>query len=99
MATIQSVQAQLVAVCKVIAAGTVMLLVFCSDSAHFNGIAAQDDSTLAQKLANRAYYTLTVLSTVGFGDISPKSKTCRSVTSILLLAVLVQIATFLAPAT
>jgi hypothetical protein len=94
MLTASDLKVQLIAVCKVIAVGTVALMGLCDDSSHFNGIVPEDDATLVQKGANRAYYTLTVLSTVGFGDISPKSKTCRFVTSILLLAVLVQFANF-----
>lgn len=73
-----------------ILAGTIAFTIICHDGEkHFHGIEAGKDEGLA-KIANRAYFTLTTMSSVGFGDVSPKSTTCRWVTSSLLIAVTVQ---------
>ena len=53
---------------------------------HFNGIDKKE--TIMKRVENRLYFTLTTLSTVGYGDISPKSMTARVVTSGMMLLIL-----------
>jgi hypothetical protein len=66
----------------------VVLIVFTSiytiffDKHHFNGIDKEDN--IIEKIENRLYFTLTTMSTVGYGDITPKSLSCRMVTSVLM---------------
>jgi hypothetical protein len=91
-------QAQLIAVCKVIAVATGVLMLMCSETHHFSGVAEEDDATFAEKVANRAYYTLALISTIGWGEMLPKSKTCKAVTAGLLLAITVHIISLIAPA-
>ena len=47
-------------------------LLFCNDPEDWNGMDEEDDP-LFKKLFNRLYFSLTTLTTVGYGDISPKS--------------------------
>lgn len=37
---------------------------------HFNGL---EDERAGERLINRLYYVMTTVSTVGYGDISPKT--------------------------
>lgn len=37
---------------------------------HFNGL---EDERIGERLINRLYYVMTTVSTVGYGDISPKT--------------------------
>ena len=46
------------------------IITFFLGPAHFNGL---DDERLSERLINRLYYVMTTVSTVGYGDISPKS--------------------------
>lgn len=78
-------------VIKVMLAGTLAYIVFCFDSSHFRGLEEQEDVTLLQKLGNRLYFTLTTFSTVGFGDISPKSTMCKIVSCAILMGILIQV--------
>jgi hypothetical protein len=65
-------------------------MMFCSGREHFNGIDPKDDHTLAQKVGNRAYFTMMVVTTVGLGDITPKTLMARVITSGLPLAQVLQ---------
>jgi voltage-gated potassium channel len=57
---------------------TTLLLFFCWDgAAHFNGIEAKKDETLGSKIMNRVYFATVTMSTLGYGDISPKSPVAR----------------------
>ena len=88
--------ATLKAIAAVIAVSTTALYVLCNTSDHFNGFDPASDVTVAQKLGNRAYFTMQAFSTVGFGDVSPRSLTCRVLTSCVFLAILVQVVDVLA---
>ena len=62
--------------------------VFFGDAvAHWNGIAADDDENWWSKLTTRFYFACTTTSTVGFGDISPKSMALRCVVALQMLLV------------
>lgn len=52
------------------------------DHTHFNGIEEESDQGY-DKILNRLYFVLTSLSTIGYGDISPKTQPCRYVTILL----------------
>jgi Trk-type K+ transport system membrane component len=55
------------------------------DHTHFNGFDDEKkrNDGLLQKFFNRIYFCSTTLSTVGYGDVSPKSNLARGI-SILL---------------
>ena len=48
----------------------VVYLIFCNQSDDWNGMDDQNDS-LSVKLFKRVYFSMTTLSTVGYGDITP----------------------------
>jgi hypothetical protein len=69
-----------------------LFYVFCKDGQkHFNGIDPKDDTTFYQKIGNRVYYTIMIVTTVGLGDITPKTLRARVITSGLLLAQVLQV--------
>lgn len=72
---------------------TFIFLIFCNDSEDWNGMDQPDDS-LFTKLFNRFYFSLTGLTTIGYGDISPKSMKARSIVMIQLIFVLMEILAF-----
>jgi hypothetical protein len=61
------------------------LMAFCSDgSKHFNGIPKEDDSSFLGKFFNRLYFSTVSMSTLGYGDITPKSPVARLVVMAFL---------------
>lgn len=66
--------------------------IFCKyDHTHWNGIEEKDDDTFKKKFFNRLYFTSTTYSTVGYGDISPKSQECRTIVMILQTLIIIEI--------
>lgn len=53
---------------------------------HFNGV--DPDETMMQRLENRLYFTVSTLSTVGYGDITPKSTAARAMASGMMVLIL-----------
>ena len=53
------------------------------DHTHWNGIEEEEDKSIIKKLFNRYYFITTTVSSVGYGDISPKSYSCKFVVSVL----------------
>ena len=56
---------------------TVIFTFIGYNTADWNGIAEHEDITLSQKVFNRFYFSIISLSTIGFVDISPKTKKLR----------------------
>ena len=78
---------------KVIAAvvvGTLVVTLFLGPE-HFNGI--DDDEPFVMIPLNRLYFVMTTLSTVGYGDISPKSPIAKLI-SILIMTSMLSLAAF-----
>ena len=87
------------AVVGTILAFTAINLVLCRDaSVHFTGLPHDEDDTFAKAFGNRFYFSASVFSTAGFGDISPRSTLCRVVTLAMLFVVLFQVLDTLAGA-
>ena len=70
--------------------GTTLVLTFL-DHTHFKGIEEEDDRDLFSKVKTRLYFSMTTLSTVGYGDIVPKSDIARSITIIMQLMIMLSI--------
>jgi len=69
--------------------GVVVLFTFLTSligGDEFNGIG--DEDTLTEVVLNRAYFVLTTLSTVGYGDISPRTTKARCVTAAMMVMLL-----------
>jgi len=70
----------------------VFTMIFCQyDHTHWNGIKEKDDDTFKKKFFNRLYFTSTTYSTVGYGDISPKSTSCRTIAILLQTFIIIEI--------
>ncbi len=70
----------------------IFTLVFCQfDHTHWVGIDEEDDDTFNKKFFNRFYFTSTTYSTAGYGDISPKSTSCRIAVMALQTLIIVEI--------
>ena len=61
------------------------------DKTHFNGLENTDDNNIIQKLTDRLYLVTTTLSSVGYGDISPKSNIAKYVIILIQLCVILTI--------
>lgn len=57
------------------------------DSSHFNGF--DEEPHIYDQLLNRLYFVATTLSTVGYGDISPKSADAKIVSIIAMVCLIV----------
>jgi len=67
-------------------------LIFCQyDHTHWNGIEEKEDDTFKKKFFNRLYFTSTTYSTVGYGDISPKTPSCRNIAIILQTFIIIEL--------
>lgn len=72
----------------------VAYLLFCNHSDDWNGMDDQNDS-LHVKLFKRVYFSMTTMSTVGYGDISPKSIKARMLVMLQFAFVLFELLTTL----
>lgn len=78
---------------KLIILGFLILTIFTIifslfDYTHFIGINEEEDKNIQIKIFNRFYYTVTTLSSAGYGDIVPKSNILKFI-SILLQFILI----------
>lgn len=56
---------------------------------HFNGL--EDDESWMERPLNRIYFVLSTLSTVGYGDISPRSPFAKLVGILIMSTMLATI--------
>ena len=61
------------------------------DYTHWNGILEEEDKSIVKKIFNRYYFVTTSISTIGYGDISPKSYSCKFIVSLLQILVAMHI--------
>jgi len=72
-----------------------LYMFFCRDYRHFKGIRRLEDLYWVDAFLNRFYFVLTTFTTIGYGDITPKSNRARILTiSIILLIMVVILKTF-----
>ena len=70
----------------------IFLIIFSFfDYTHWNGIYEDEDTSLIKKFINRYYFLTSTISSVGYGDISPKSYSCKLLVSILHIIVATQL--------
>lgn len=65
------------------------------DHSHWNGIDEKRDKKLLDKFIARLYFVSTTLSSIGYGDITPKTNSNRLLTIFLHIIVLMTIIEFI----
>ena len=68
---------------------TSFLLLF--DSTHFLGFGKEDDNTLPKKFFNRFYFTVTTLSSTGYGDTTAKTVEMKFISMFLQFILIVSV--------
>lgn len=64
--------------------GIFIILIAFLEGHHF-GIKKKDEKNFIHRIVNRIYFTLVTASTVGYGDISPKTITSKFLVSCFLV--------------
>tara|TARA_B100000902_G_scaffold398154_1_gene463982 strand:- start:1366 stop:1656 length:291 start_codon:yes stop_codon:yes gene_type:complete len=70
---------------------TILFTIFGYHSDDWNGIDEENDKTLTEKLFNRFYFSIISASTIGLGDISPRTLQLKIIMIIYAFLVLVPI--------
>ena len=68
---------------------TTLLLLF--DQTHFLGFTEEEDNTLLDRYFNRFYFTVTTLSSTGYGDTTAKSKEMKIISMFLQFILIVSV--------
>jgi len=63
-------------------------VITCNDHDDWNGVEEEDDDHILSKIFNRFYFSMTTSTTVGYGDISPKSTKAKCVVMLHFLFIL-----------
>lgn len=66
---------------------TAIFFIFC-DNEDFSGLEDKEDETSFERLFNMFYFSCVTCSTIGYGDIYPKTMKSRFICSTLILIVL-----------
>jgi len=66
-----------------------VIIFYQFDHTHWTGIEYTDDLVKTNRLMNRIYFTSSTMSTVGYGDIVPRSHTCRNIVVILQIGIII----------
>lgn len=66
-------------------------LFFCRDYRHFHGITKKEDEKWSHAFLIRFYFVLTTFTTIGYGDITPKSNRARIITIFIILLIMIVI--------
>ena len=78
-------------VCFMLSFFVALFMYFCRDYRHFNGIKKKDDVDMWDAYFNRFYFILITFTTIGYGDISPASRTARFITVSIILVIMISI--------
>ena len=66
-----------------------LYMLFCRDYRHFHGIERIEDIYWLDAFLNRFYFVLTTFSTIGYGDITPRTKRAKLLTIAIILVIMV----------
>ena len=69
----------------------IIYTIACPTTDHWKGIDFDNDRTLFDKFFNRLYFSLTTMTTIGYGDISPVSKTARSIVLLQMFSFILKL--------
>ena len=64
------------------------------ETKDWKGLEENEDDTLVKKYFNRLYFTMISFSSIGYGDITPKTLSLKIITCILAIIVIGEIITF-----
>ena len=78
-------------VCFSLSFFVIAYMFFCRDYRHFTGISKKEDVRFWDAFLNRFYFVIITFATIGYGDISPKSKTARILTISIILIIMIVI--------
>ena len=78
-------------VCFMLSFFVAVFMYFCRDYRHFKGIEKKDYVKFWDAYFNRFYFILITFTTIGYGDISPVSKTARFITVFIILVIMISI--------
>ena len=67
---------------------SVVLLLFCRDSEHFHGLDKKLDQNIFGALFQRFYFITTTLTTIGYGDIAPRTLRAKVIVLLFIIIVL-----------
>ena len=73
---------------------TIIYMFVGNDPNDWNGIDPTTDITLGDKFFNRLYFTTLSLSTIGYGDITPKTNKLRGLTMIFAMLMILEFYAF-----
>jgi len=68
-----------------------LFMLFCRDYRHFHGIKRMEDIYWVDAFLNRFYFVLITLTTIGYGDITPRSKRAKLLTIVIILIIMVAV--------
>jgi hypothetical protein len=72
-----------------------LYMLFCRDYRHFHGIKRIEDIYWLDAFLNRFYFVLITFTTIGYGDITPRTKRAKLLTiAIILILMVVVLKTF-----
>lgn len=66
---------------------TIILMFF--DDSNFRGFNENESENIYIKFINRLYFTMTTISSTGYGDVSPKSISIKIISMILQFALVI----------
>ena len=69
----------------------IIYTIACPTTDHWKGLTDDNDKTMFDKFFNRLYFSLTTMTTIGYGDISPLSKTARSIVLLQMFTFVLKI--------
>lgn len=69
----------------------IIYTITCPKTDHWKGINEAQDKTLFDKFFNRLYFSLTTMTTIGYGDIIPVSKRARSIVLLQMFTLIIKL--------
>ena len=70
---------------------TTILLLVCRDASHFNGLDPVKDRLFVNAFIDRLYFLLSVITTTGFGDLTPATRTAKLCVIFIYVVLIVTI--------
>ena len=69
----------------------VLYTILCPSTSDWKGLDNYEDKTILDKFFNRLYFSLTTMTTIGYGDVVPKTKKGRLLSMGQMIAFILKI--------